>query len=77
MKEEIKNYIKPNRDTKMCTLLVCTSNSSYLPFKLGEHALWLGEIPGMQGHCAVADSIGRIHWALHNHDFGILPEDKI
>jgi hypothetical protein len=31
----------------------------------------------MNGHCAVADSIGRVHWAMHNSDFGIVPEDKI
>jgi hypothetical protein len=77
MIDELKLYKKPDSSTKICTLLVCTVNSPYLPFKLGEHVLWLGEIPGMKGHCAVTDTIGRVHWALHNHDFGILPEDKI
>lgn len=77
MLEKLKKYQYPNQETKICTLLVCVVNSPYLPFKLGEHVLWLGEIPGMKGHCAVADTIGRVHWALHTNDFGIVPDEEI
>lgn len=77
MLNEVSSYMKPNSSTKICTLLVCTVNLPYLPFKLGEHVLWLGEIPGMKGHCAVVDTIGRIHWAMHTNNFGIVPDEKI
>ena len=46
-------------------------------FKEGQHFLFLGEIPGMSGHCAVVDRKGKVHWAYHIENFKKLTRDEI
>jgi len=31
--------------------------------------LFLGEVPNAQGHCAVVDTAGRVHWLYHMDEF--------
>ena len=47
------------------------------PFKEGQHFLFLGEIPKMPGHCAVADRAGKVHWGYHTDNFVMLTEEEI
>ena len=48
-----------------------------LPFKLGQLLLYLGEISNMEGHCAVVDMNGTIHWAYHIEHFRTPTNDEM
>ena len=39
------------------------------PLKFGESVLFLGNIPNVLGHCAVAKHCGEVIWLLHPEDF--------
>ena len=75
--EEMKSWKNPDEDTVTCTIVAFCKNHPGSPFKVGEFGLFLGNIPGMKGHCAISDGIGRVHWALHNYDFKVVPEDLL
>lgn len=75
--EEMKDWESPKENTPTCTLIACNKNYPGYPFKVGEIGLFLSCIPNMHGHCAVIDGIGRVHWALHNWDFKIVPKDEV
>ena len=43
---------------------------------IGDHCLYLGEIPNMPGHCVVIRKDGVVVWALHEDEFEEVPEDE-
>jgi hypothetical protein len=45
------------------------------PFKEGEIMLYLGEVVGMEGHCIVVNSSGKIFWGYHTENFSQFIED--
>ena len=47
------------------------------PFKDDDHLLFLGEIEGMPGHCAVVNKRGRTFWGYHTENFVQLTEDEL
>lgn len=47
------------------------------PLKFGEAVLYLGEIPNVRGHCAVAKKDGDVIWLLHREDFRKATEDDL
>jgi hypothetical protein len=44
------------------------------PFKEGDHLLFLNEIVGMPGHCAVVDRAGKVHWGFGTEYFEVLDD---
>lgn len=47
------------------------------PLKYGEHVLYLGDIPNVPGHCAVAKYEGQVVWLVHPEDFREAAEDEL
>ena len=47
------------------------------PFKVGDHLLFLGEIEGMPGHCAVVNKNGQTFWGYHMENFVQLTEEEL
>ena len=45
--------------------------------KWGEHVLYLGEIPNVPGHCAVARHFGEVVWLVHPEDFRHPKKDEL
>lgn len=44
-------------------------------FKEGDVCLYLGEIPNMLAHVAVATRDGKVKWGYHEDNFRVIPED--
>lgn len=47
------------------------------PVKIGEQALYLGDIPNAPGHCAVAKHSGEVVWLMHPQDFREATEEEV
>jgi hypothetical protein len=47
------------------------------PVKLGEHVLYLGDIPNCSSHCAVANYDGKVIWMMHPLEFRRATEDEL
>lgn len=47
------------------------------PWELGESLLFLGEIPGMDGHGIFAGDDGLVRFAYHTHDFRVIPQEEL
>lgn len=45
--------------------------------KVGETVLYLGEIPNVSGHCAVAKHDGVILWLMHPEDFRKATDEEL
>lgn len=46
------------------------------PWKKGDHLVYLGEIPNMEGHCVVVNWEGRVLWGYHTNNFRMLKDDE-
>lgn len=47
------------------------------PFEKDKAYLFLGEIPNMPGHCAVAEEKGQIRFGFHTENFIELTEEEV
>lgn len=69
---------KPNQIPKQYSLVkyVPYSGEEQNPFG-NQHLLFLGEIPNMPGHCAVAEvKSGKVQVGYHTSRFVEIPEDQ-
>jgi hypothetical protein len=53
-----------------------TELHKHYPFVKGKAYLFLGEIPNMPGHCALAESNGKVMFGYHTDEFIELTEDE-
>jgi hypothetical protein len=54
-----------------------TFDWSKSPIALGEVVLFMGNIPNVIGHCAVAKHTGEVIWLVHPEDFRTAREDEL
>lgn len=43
----------------------------------GDTVLFLGEIPNMPGHCAIATHSGKIDFGFHTNSFEEIPQEEV
>ena len=82
-----KKALKPSKKKKLKPLAVVVFEPKYgienpdlyhdAPLKPGEQVIFLGGIPNVAGHCAVAKHSGEIVWLMHPEDFRMAREDEI
>jgi len=58
-----------------------SGEENFYPFAFGSNLhkwplLFLGEIPNMPNHCAVADKTGKVYFGWHTENFTEIPEEE-
>lgn len=82
-KKKLKLKLPRRKKLKLLAVVVFEPNTKFpehyknSPVRIGEQVLFMGLIPNVPGHCAVAKSSGELVWLMHPEDFRMATDDEL